>query len=70
MTRSSLIGIVAAVVGAALLFFGWRASTAPVEQVSDALTGRFTRNTMPYGVGGVAALAGGLALILRGAARG
>lgn len=60
MTQSSIIGVVALAVGVALLFFAWRASSAPVEQVSEALTGRFSSNTMWYLIGGGARLVRGL----------
>ncbi|TCO69126.1 DUF3185 family protein [Rhodovulum euryhalinum] len=66
MTQSSIIGVVALAVGVALLFFAWRASNAPVDQVSEALTGRFTGNTMWYLIGGVIAAVAGVALLFRG----
>ena len=66
MTQSSIIGAVALVVGAALLFFAWRASNAPVDQISQALTGRFSGNTMWYLFGGVIGVVAGGALLLRG----
>lgn len=66
MSLSSIIGVVAAAVGIALLFFAWRASNAPVDQVSEALTGRFTGNTMWYLIGGVIGVVAGGALLLRG----
>ncbi|WP_371039419.1 MULTISPECIES: DUF3185 family protein [unclassified Rhodosalinus] len=66
MTLPSIIGAVALVVGVALLFFAWRASNAPVEQMSEALTGRFTGNTMWYLIGGVIGVVAGGGLLLRG----
>lgn len=66
MTMPSIIGAVALAVGVALLFFAWRASNAPVEQMSDALTGRFTGNTMWYLIGGVIGIVAGGGLLLRG----
>jgi hypothetical protein len=66
MTQTNILGLVALVVGVALLFFAWRASQAPVEQVSEALTGRFTGNTMWYLIGGIAAAVAGVGLLLRG----
>lgn len=68
MTQSTIVGAVVLAVGVALLFFAWRASNAPVEQVSEALTGRFTNNTMWYLVGGIIAVVGGGALLFRGLA--
>lgn len=66
MTQSSIIGAIALAVGVALLFFAWRASTAPVDQVSEALTGRFTGNTMWHLIGGVIAVMAGAGLLFRG----
>lgn len=68
MTQSTIVGAVVLAVGVALLFFAWRASNAPVEQVSEALTGRFTNNTMWYLLGGIIAVVGGGALLFRGLA--
>jgi drug/metabolite transporter (DMT)-like permease len=69
MSLMRIGGVVAAVIGAVLLALAWRASNAPVEQVSDALTGSFTDRTMLLLVGGVAALAGGVLVALLGARR-
>lgn len=66
MTQSSIIGLVLLAVGVTLLFFAWRASNAPADQVSEALTGRFTGNTMWYLIGGVIAVVAGGALFFRG----
>jgi len=68
MSQSSILGVVLLAVGALLLFFGWRASGAPIEQVSEALTGRYTDNTMWYLVGGVVGIVAGGALLMRGLA--
>lgn len=65
MTHKNTIGLVVFAVGAALLFFAWRASNAPVDQVSEALTGRFTGTTMWYLVGGVIGVVAGGALLFR-----
>jgi len=66
VSQSRILGLVALIVGGVLLFFAWRASNTPVEQVSEALTGRFTNNTMWYLVGGLIGVVAGLALLLRG----
>jgi hypothetical protein len=66
MTRTNIIGIVVLSVGVVLLFFAWRATQAPIEQVSEALTGRFTGNTMAYLVGGIIAVLAGAGLLYRG----
>ncbi len=69
MTQSNIIGFVALAIGSVLLFFAWRASNAPVDQVSEALTGRYTSNTMMYLLGGMTAVAAGGALLYRGFSR-
>ncbi len=69
MSQSNIIGLVVLALGGVLLFFAWRASNAPVEQLSEALTGRYTDNTMWYMSGGVVAVVAGIALLVRGGAR-
>ena len=69
MSKSTIGGIVALALGVVLLFFAWRASNAPVDQLSEALTGRYTENTMWYVLGGVAGIVAGVALLYRGFAR-
>ena len=66
MSQSQIIGFIVFTVGGLLLFFAWRASQAPVDQISEALTGRFTYNTMLYLVGGLVSMVAGIALLLRG----
>lgn len=69
MSRSSTLGIILLALGALLLFLGWRASTAPVDQISEALTGRFSNNTMWYLLAGAGGVVAGVALVMRGARR-
>ncbi len=64
--NTQLIGIVALAVGAVLLYFGYNASQAPIDQISNSLTGRYTDNTMWYVIGGVAMVATGIAVTLFG----
>jgi len=59
MGSSKLIGIVLLVVGVILLYFGYQSSQAVGNQVAEALTGRFTNETMWYLIGGAAATAAG-----------
>jgi len=65
MNQSTILGLVPLAVGALLLFFAWRASNAPVNQLAEALTGRYTDNTMLYLIGGVIGVVVGLALLYR-----
>ena len=66
MKLSQIIGLAVFAVGVILLGFGYHASNAPMDQLSDALTGRFTDRTMWYFIVGGAALVGGTAMILFG----
>jgi uncharacterized membrane protein YdcZ (DUF606 family) len=59
MGAPKLVGIVLLVVGVVLLFFGWQSSQAVGDQVTEALTGRFTDTTMWYFILGAAAVAAG-----------
>jgi len=59
MGSSKLIGIVLLVVGVVLLYFGYQSSQAVGNQVTEALTGRFTDETMWYLIGGAAVTAAG-----------
>lgn len=70
MRPSQILGAVALIVGIVLLIFGFNASDAPTDRISEALTGRFTERTMWYFILGVAAVvAGGLFLAFGGRRR-
>ena len=64
--NTQLIGIIALAVGAVLLYFGYNASQAPIDQLSNTLTGRYTDNTMWYVIGGGVLVATGIAATLFG----
>ena len=64
-----IIGLVLLAVGVTLLVFGYNASQTVGEQVVEGFTGRFTRQTMWYLIGGIAAIVGGGALALWGGRR-
>jgi len=66
MTQTNIIGLAALAIGFVLLFFAWRATQAPIDQLSEALTGRYTDNTMWYLVGGVVGVVVGAAMLYRG----
>jgi len=46
MNQTKLLGIILFAVGAVLLFFGINATNSPLEQAQEALTGRYTNETM------------------------
>jgi len=66
MKSGQIIGIVVFAIGLVLLYFAYNASNAPVDQIANAVTGRFTSQTMWYLVGGIAAALGGGLLFLFG----
>ena len=66
MGTNQIIGLLLVAVGLFLLVFGYNASQAPLDQVSEAFTGRFRDSTMLYLVGGVIALVAGGAVALAG----
>jgi hypothetical protein len=57
------------VVGAALLYFGYQATEAPVESAKPTITGKYSDKTMVWLIGGAAAGIAGVALIALGARR-
>ena len=69
MTLNRLLGVAILVAGVIALGFAFNAADAPMEQVSETLTGKYTDNTMMYFIlGGIAVVGGGL-LIAFGARR-
>lgn len=65
MKNTKIIGIALLVLGAILLYFGINATDAPAEQVGEALTGKYSDNTMMYLIGGGVAAVAGLFLLLK-----
>ncbi len=66
MPMGRVLGVVALVAGAILLYFGLNASEAPMEQLTETFTGSYSDKTMWYLVGGAATACGGLVLLLLG----
>ena len=69
MSLPRIIGAVALVIGLILLGMAYNASQAPVEQVSEAVTGSFSDQTIIFLIAGAAAVVGGLLLFLFGRRR-
>ncbi len=67
MTANKIIGAVLFAVGAFLLVTGYNSTQAPVEELANTLTGRYSDNTMWYFAAGIAAIVGGGLLVLFGA---
>jgi drug/metabolite transporter (DMT)-like permease len=54
-----IIGFVVFALGVAMLGFAYRSTNAPMEKISDALTGRYSDETMWYFAIGIVAVVGG-----------
>ena len=66
MTNNKILAIVLLVVGLILLFFAYQSSQSMGDQVTEAVTGRFTDSTIWFLVLGAASAAAGLGLLLLG----
>ncbi len=66
MTNKRIVGLVLLVVGAVLLYFGFAATDAPLEQARESLTGDYSDRTMLYLIGGAVAAVAGLGLLFFG----
>ena len=66
MQPARIVGIIAIVIGVILLGFGINATDAPVDQISETLTGKYPDRTIWYLVGGGAAIVTGGLLALFG----
>ncbi len=65
MSQNKMIGIVLLVVGAIALYFGFNATNAPMEEMTEAFTGQYSDNTMMYLIGGAVAGIAGLVMLVR-----
>ena len=65
MNQNKIIGIVLLVIGAIALYFGFNATNAPMEEVTEAFTGRYSDQTMLYLIGGAVAGIAGLVMLFR-----
>ena len=60
------VGIAALIVGVVLLGLAYHFSQAPLDQLSNTMTGRYTDNTMWYVIAGVVAVVSGGVLTVFG----
>lgn len=63
MGLSRIIGSIATVLGGVLLFFAWRGTGAPVDQLAEAVSGQYTDRTMWTLYVGIAAVVCGALLL-------
>lgn len=63
MKNRKLIGLIALVGGAILLYFGYNASQSVAESVTEAVTGRFTDETVVMLIGGAIAVVVGIVFL-------
>ena len=59
MEMKRIIGVVVFAIGVGLLFFAYHSTNAPLEKLSDTMTGRYSNETMWYFAIGLAAAVGG-----------
>ena len=69
MSLGRILGVVALVVGIALLVTGYNASESAVDQLSETFLGRYTDETVWYLIGGIASAIGGLLFLIMGGKR-
>ena len=66
MTLNQIIGVAVFAVGVVLLGFAYHSMNAPLEQLSETITGRYSNQTMWYIAVGIAAAIGGGLLVAFG----
>jgi len=65
MNQNKMIGIVLLVIGVIALYFGFNASNSPMEEMTEAFTGKYSDQTMLYLVGGAVAGIAGFVMLFR-----
>jgi hypothetical protein len=65
MSISKILGLGLLLLGGILLYFGYNATEAPVEQIGEAITGKYSDETMAYLIGGGVAAVAGVLLLLK-----
>jgi len=56
---NQIIGVVVLAIGVALLAVAYHSTNAPLEKLSNTITGRYSNETMWYFAVGIAAVVGG-----------
>lgn len=63
MSPQRIVGIILIVAGLALLVVGLNSSESVADQISETFTGRFTKETMWYIIGGLISAVLGLVMV-------
>ncbi|PWG65894.1 DUF3185 family protein [Sediminicurvatus halobius] len=66
MANNRVLALVLLAVGGILLFFAYQSSQSLGDQVTEAVTGRFTESTTWFLILGAASAAAGVGLLLSG----
>ncbi len=66
MVNNKILALVLLVVGVILLFFAYQSSQSLGDQVTEAVTGRFTDSTIWFLIVGAASVVAGVGLLLFG----
>lgn len=65
MNQKKLIGLVILIVGLVLLYFGFNQANSAVGEIGEAITGKYTDETMAYLIAGIIATILGLFTVFR-----
>lgn len=65
MSMNRIVALALIVLGVVLLYFGYQSSQGLDDQVSEALTGNFTDQTVFYLIGGAISLIAGFVFLRR-----
>jgi len=65
MKTNKIIAIALLVLGGVLIYFGINATDAPMEQLAESVTGKYSDETMYYLIGGGVSAVLGLVLLLK-----
>ena len=65
MSTHKILAIALLVLGGVLIYFGNNATDAPVEKLTESVTGKYSDETMYYLIGGGISAVVGLVLLLK-----
>jgi hypothetical protein len=65
MSTNKILGIALLVLGGVLIYFGINATDAPIEKLTESVTGKYSDETMYYLIGGGISAVVGLVMLLK-----